>query len=137
MFTSLLRKYYQKSQLRIGCGLNGKTPHDPSIKRRLNNKIIFIRFLLKPHRQDKWDQFLDSIDQADNSSIDAFFTSHLLRIPYQNREFSSTCMNSNLRQVPARNLLKSTPAQMLQPNQPLSTPTQPLCYLSSPISRNR
>lgn len=40
---------------------------DPATKRRLNAKIAFIRMILTTHRQDEWDQFLDSLSPDLNS----------------------------------------------------------------------
>lgn len=39
--------------------------HNPAVKRQLNNKIKFILKMLT-HNQNKWDMFLDSIDQDEN-----------------------------------------------------------------------
>ncbi|KAL4143778.1 hypothetical protein QTP88_006064 [Uroleucon formosanum] len=38
---------------------------DPLIKRRLYKKIKFIHLILKTHRADEWDHFLDSLDAQD------------------------------------------------------------------------
>lgn len=40
---------------------------DPATKHRLNNKIKFIRNILKTHHQDEWDKFLYSLDPQDGS----------------------------------------------------------------------
>jgi len=40
---------------------------DPLVKRRLNCKIKFIRLILKTHRADEWDHFLDTLDTQDGS----------------------------------------------------------------------
>jgi hypothetical protein len=40
---------------------------DPLVKRRLNCKIKFIRLILKTHRADEWDRFLDTLDAQDGS----------------------------------------------------------------------
>lgn len=40
---------------------------DPLVKRRLNSKIKFIRLILKTHRADQWNQFLDTLDAQDGS----------------------------------------------------------------------
>jgi len=40
---------------------------DPLVKRRLNSKIKFIRLILKTHRDDEWDHFLDTINAKDGS----------------------------------------------------------------------
>lgn len=40
---------------------------DPQLKRRLNNKIKFIKCILATNKQDDWDSFLDQMDTRDGS----------------------------------------------------------------------
>ncbi|KAL4148923.1 hypothetical protein QTP88_003061 [Uroleucon formosanum] len=53
----------EKNQLRRQWQKN----RDPTIKRQLNAKILLIRTLLKTHKTDQWDTFLNSLDQQDIS----------------------------------------------------------------------